>query len=440
MFKGGFSAPSRCTGSMAAPGAGSLEFLTRRHGVKIDTTANLEECVLAVAALAGHENVLSASRMNNAIVIFLKTIDLANLVVESGVEIGGIFTSVLPLSTPSKKVTLSNVPPFIKNDTLAGMLARYGKLISPIKMIPIGSKSSILKHVVSFRRFVYMVLKDNTDELDLTLNFRHEDFNYVIYASTNTMRCYACGDNGHLIRACPKKVNEPNVSVSDNVTEVQNVIRERDAEMPGPSKAPVAVLENTHNSPESLESSNVVKNGLITDGAETIKNSSVEKEIECESDESESSNGENKDMAIELVNPLIDAPVLGDEGCFFKTPQKRKLITCHTDKQAKKADNVSVSQTDTDSESDISECSFSASLPQSGFSSQTYTVDDIRTFLKVTKNLRKVKIDEYFPDIMQFTEKVKLFRSESCFTDQEVYRLKKIVTKLNQLSESSENS
>lgn len=93
-----------------------------------------------------------------------------------------------------------------------------------------------------------MVLKDNTDELDLTLNFRHEDFNYVINASTNTMKCFGYGENGHLIRACPRKVNDPNVSlvVSDNVTEVQNVVNERDAEMPGPSKAPVAVLENAH--------------------------------------------------------------------------------------------------------------------------------------------------------------------------------------------------
>lgn len=30
--------------------------------------------------------------MNNTIVLFVKAIDLANLLVESGVEIGGIFT------------------------------------------------------------------------------------------------------------------------------------------------------------------------------------------------------------------------------------------------------------------------------------------------------------------------------------------------------------
>ncbi len=126
------------------------------------------------------------------------------------IEIDGTFILVLPLSTPSKKVTLSNVPPFIKNETLVGMLSRYGKLISPLKMIPIGVKSPQLKHVMSFRRFTYMVLKDNVDELDLTLNFRHDDVNYVIYATTNVMKCYGCRENGHLVRVCPKKGNDRN--------------------------------------------------------------------------------------------------------------------------------------------------------------------------------------------------------------------------------------
>ncbi len=145
--------------------------------------------------------------MNNAIVVFVKTVDLANQLVESGVVINGIFTPVLPLSTPSKRVTLSNVPPFLSNEVLTGMLSRYGKLVSPLKMIPIGCKSPLLKHVVSFRRYVYMILKDNLDDLDL--NFRQEEFNYIIFVTTNNMKCFACGETGHLIRACPGRLNQP---------------------------------------------------------------------------------------------------------------------------------------------------------------------------------------------------------------------------------------
>lgn len=131
---------------------------------------------------------------------------MANKLVETGVEINGIFTQVLPLSTPSKRVTLSNVPPFIKIEVFADMLSHYGKLVWTVKMIPIWSKSSLLKHVVSFRRFVYMILKDNTEDLDLTLNFSHKGFNYVIYVITNTMKCFSCRENGHLIQDCTQNV------------------------------------------------------------------------------------------------------------------------------------------------------------------------------------------------------------------------------------------
>ncbi len=43
---------------------------------------------------------------------------------------------------------LSNVPPFISDKALESILARYGKLVGPIKMIPLGLKNPELKHHV----------------------------------------------------------------------------------------------------------------------------------------------------------------------------------------------------------------------------------------------------------------------------------------------------
>lgn len=123
---------------MATPDSGSFNSLTRRHGVKIDSAAGVEACSLVVGEVIGYENIVSASRMISA-VKFVKTVDLANQLVQSDTLINGIFTPVLPLSTPSKKVTLSNVPPFIPNEALIKLLAHYGKTISPLKMIQIPS-------------------------------------------------------------------------------------------------------------------------------------------------------------------------------------------------------------------------------------------------------------------------------------------------------------
>lgn len=234
-----------CTGRMAAPGAESLEFLTRRHGVKIDVTASIEECSLAVSAVVGHENVLSASRMNNAIVLFVKTIELPN--------------------------------------------------------------------------FFYMVLKDNVEELDLTQNFRHEEFNYVIYATTNTMRCFGCSENGHCIRGCPKREENINKTASTvasgNVIEVQEEIATVVEEMPGTSTASVAPKKAEKVS-EILEKEIVGKVSVAVAGEEEVIVSQRIEQAGCDSDDG--SNSEDEAM----INPEDRGSVLGDGECFFKPPKK----------------------------------------------------------------------------------------------------------------------
>ncbi len=66
---------------MTIPNTMVLENLTRRHGVKIDSKASVEDICLAVGDVVNHENIASASRMNNAIVLFLSTIEKANEIV-----------------------------------------------------------------------------------------------------------------------------------------------------------------------------------------------------------------------------------------------------------------------------------------------------------------------------------------------------------------------
>lgn len=76
----------------------------------------MEEASLAVGEVVGYDSFKSASRMNGAIVIFLDNV--SNNLVERGVVIHDTFMSILLLVSPPKKVTISNAPPFIKNETL----------------------------------------------------------------------------------------------------------------------------------------------------------------------------------------------------------------------------------------------------------------------------------------------------------------------------------
>ncbi len=63
---------------MTIPNTMVFENFIWRHGVKIDSNASVEDVCLAVGDVVNHENIVSASRMNNAIVLFLSTIEKAN--------------------------------------------------------------------------------------------------------------------------------------------------------------------------------------------------------------------------------------------------------------------------------------------------------------------------------------------------------------------------
>lgn len=68
--------------SIAARGGNGLGFLIWRHRVKMISVASVEACCLGVGEVVGHQNILSASRMNNVNVIFIffYTVERANKV------------------------------------------------------------------------------------------------------------------------------------------------------------------------------------------------------------------------------------------------------------------------------------------------------------------------------------------------------------------------
>jgi len=153
----------------------------------------------------GHSSIRSAARMNGGVVIFVDTEEKANKVVETGIVVNDTFISVSPLTTPATRVTVSNIPPFIRDDFLVRELSKHGKIVSSIRKLSSGCRSPLLKHVVSHRRSVLMILNKRDEELNLVLSLRMDDFNYVLFVNSGTAKCFGCGEEGHLARACPGK-------------------------------------------------------------------------------------------------------------------------------------------------------------------------------------------------------------------------------------------
>lgn len=145
---------------------------------------------------------------------------------------------ITPLSAPATKVIVSNVPPFVGNEGIIKELTRFGKIAGAIKEIPLGCKNAALKHVLSFRRQVYMFLSSPTKTLDASFRVSYGENSYIVYASTETLWCFECGYIGHKRFSCPHKARNP----------------EGEGPSEGPSDKPQIVTEST---PQQLEKADI---------------------------------------------------------------------------------------------------------------------------------------------------------------------------------------
>jgi len=63
-----------------------------------------------------------------------------------------------------------------------------------------------VKHLVSFRRQVFMVLKNGVDEIYVVLKFQINSFDYAVFATSDTtIKCFSYGKIGYL--DCPDKMD-----------------------------------------------------------------------------------------------------------------------------------------------------------------------------------------------------------------------------------------
>ena len=77
--------------------------------------------------------------------------------------------------------------PSFHHEFLSRELSRHGKIVSPVKKIMSGCKSQLLKHVVSHRRQLYMILNKRSEELNLRFIVKVDDYEYWIFATSSVM-------------------------------------------------------------------------------------------------------------------------------------------------------------------------------------------------------------------------------------------------------------
>ena len=488
--------------------------LSRRHGIKVGAGSlhSVEDVALAVGDIVGHSSVKSAAKMNSAVVLFLERVDQVDQLVEAGLSVNGAFEQVLPLTQPATRVTLSNVPPFISDDFLCKELSRHGKVVSPMKKILSGCKSPLLRHVVSHRRNVFMILNNRTEDLNLRFRLRIDECDYVIFATSSFMRCFGCGGEGHMIKTCPQRgdkgrsgpgeadpgegsstggqpprsraPSEPERSESadragpeeraepeaDGVGERERGEREGGERGGGESQAAGsgegAVEKETgrageaQGGKEGKRGDEQVKEAEEEHGERSVCEEQVGETGEGgaqggETGEEGAQGGEGGSVCEEQAGETGEGVTEAETACgsqvvemedeeeeekWSLTPRRRRSKRTASLPRAegvtgKRRERMEVSDSDTEGWlSDSSDVSLIKTNPNSD--QKMYSPKMIKCFLQETKNMRKIALENYFPDKKLFyhsARKCTQNTEQSVLDKQEMFRLRKFLGKLRKV-------
>ena len=85
------------------------------------------------------------------------------------------FVFVSPLQVPSVKVIISNVPPFLPSKQIMTAMEQYGNIVSKITFVPVRVKNKEAKHVLSFRRQLFIILKLNIRQLEVMVKIKYNE-------------------------------------------------------------------------------------------------------------------------------------------------------------------------------------------------------------------------------------------------------------------------
>jgi len=401
-----------------------LSQLTIKHGCKCmpEATVSVEDCLIAVSAVIGGANIKSASRMNKAIVFFLSESQMVDELIETGLTINNIFVPVLPLSSPAKKVILSNIPPFVKNEKLEQILQRYGKIVSPIKMIPLGCKNPEIRHVMSFRHQALMILNSQSDPLNLSVKLSIEGKDYTVFISSESMKCFVCGEFGHVRQTCPRRDGP------DPAAGVESTKRAAGAEVAAAAVASEPLRDGALSAlgdvPEGRSVLEASGNGLETAVEEVAGPSHAPTETQPETSPGQVG-----------LKPVPETDLSGDGGQSqldrSVSDTEEAFKQCNVDMPSQNPVDL---MEDSDNDHDDTELMRDYAVDSdiiSGGKTKLYSIQQINHFLDTTKGHRKPRIDSYFPDVKLFLLSGTFAMRKASFEELDKpkrYRLKKLLS------------
>ena len=170
----------------------------------IDNTHSIDTISSAIADQIGPNQLASINRTYGYVKCYIFSTEAIEFLVSNGINVDGNFYFAEPFVKPATKVVISNVEPFIPHERLFEKLVQYGKPIpGSMHYINASIKHEALKHVLSHRRQVYMVLHNEYKDFNGPLIISFENRDYKVHVSTESMKCFKCGFENHSRKNCP---------------------------------------------------------------------------------------------------------------------------------------------------------------------------------------------------------------------------------------------
>lgn len=195
----------------------SMRRLTTRNAVRFNSVDGytVQEISIGVADIIGAESIVSVSRANRGIIMYLDSIDKVAELCSSGITVDNEFIQVEQLVKPAKRVIISGIEPFIPNECLTPHLEVLGRVLpNSLRYISASIKTPRLSHVLSHRREVLILLNDTNADVNGSIEIKHMEKKYRVFISSDSMKCFQCKQSGHLRKDCPQMQNDTHIDSS----------------------------------------------------------------------------------------------------------------------------------------------------------------------------------------------------------------------------------
>uniref|UniRef100_A0A6P7FR28 Uncharacterized protein LOC114330300 n=1 Tax=Diabrotica virgifera virgifera TaxID=50390 RepID=A0A6P7FR28_DIAVI len=158
----------------------------------------LEEYLLAVGSLVSTKHIIFSSRItNNRICIYFSTKQVVDEFFSNSrgfITVNNTQIQVRRLITPSERLLISNVSPTIPHKVIENELLLLGlKPTSSMSFLRIGTNNPEYKHVLSFRRHIYV--SPPTGPIPDSILITHEDTTNQIFLSLDNLY-FLCKQHG----------------------------------------------------------------------------------------------------------------------------------------------------------------------------------------------------------------------------------------------------